>query len=72
MKTQKQLILGLLKTGQRISQLEALNLFGCFRLSDRIFNLRTDGYTIKTDMIPNKDKPGAYAVYSLVEQNIGV
>lgn len=46
--SQAQDILSHLKTGEPITQLEALNLFGCFRLASRINELRDCGYDIET------------------------
>lgn len=72
MKTQNTQILAHLKTGQSINPLQALNKFGCFRLSARIFNLKDEGYDIEMTTKPNKDKVGYHAVYKLIEDNIGV
>jgi hypothetical protein len=49
--SQKQAILKWLTEGNAITPLEALQLFGCFRLSGRIFDLRRDGYSIITDSV---------------------
>jgi hypothetical protein len=60
-KTQKDLILDHLNAGKTISPLEALNLFSCFRLGARIWDLRKNGYEIEnigTD-------EGNFAVYRL-------
>lgn len=54
--SQKSRILNHLKTGKAITQIEALNLFGCFRLASRIEELRSQGYDIKTVMIDYKNK----------------
>ena len=54
--SQKSRILNHLKTGQDITQIEALNLFGCFRLASRIEELRSQGYDIKTVMIDYNNK----------------
>ena len=40
--TQKRNIRAYLETGKGISQLEALEMFGCFRLSAVIFRLKND------------------------------
>lgn len=45
----KQILNHLSKKG--ITPLEALHLFGCFRLSARIKDLRDEGHKIKTTMI---------------------
>lgn len=47
--------------GKKISAIEALNRFGCFRLSDVIFRLRNKGVNIKTEMVEiNNKKVGIY------------
>jgi hypothetical protein len=58
MKTESQtaLIKGWLLNGYSITQLDALNMFGCFRLSARIANLREEGLDIVTDMVNVNDK----------------
>jgi hypothetical protein len=58
MKTDSQtaLIKGWLLNGYSITQLDALNMFGCFRLSARIANLREEGLDIVTDMVNVNDK----------------
>jgi hypothetical protein len=58
MKTESQtaLIKGWLLNGYSITQLDALNMFGCFRLSARIANLRGEGLDIVTDMVNVNDK----------------
>ena len=40
-----------LKGGNTITALEALNLFGCFRLASRIHDLREAGYPIIVERI---------------------
>ena len=40
-----------LENGNRLTQLEALNLFGCFRLASRIHDLRDSGMDIKMERI---------------------
>lgn len=46
--SQKQRILSHLQSGCSITALEALDLFGCFRLAARIGELRKMGYQIIT------------------------
>ena len=54
-----------LESGKSITPLDALNLFGSFRLGARIFDLKTDyGMNIKTEMVEVNGK--RYAKYSLV------
>lgn len=49
--TQKDKILGYLKTGEAITALDALNKFGCLRLASRILELKDIGYIIKSATI---------------------
>ncbi len=53
-----------------ITQLEALNLYGCMRLGARIFNLRAAGYNIKTVMKEYNGKHGkkVFAEYFLIKK----
>ena len=61
--TQNQQILEYLEIGNKITPLEALDRFGCFRLSSRIFDLRQQGHKIITE---NKKVDGkTFAEYSL-------
>tara|TARA_A100001391_G_scaffold189973_1_gene161904 strand:+ start:200 stop:403 length:204 start_codon:yes stop_codon:yes gene_type:complete len=63
--TQNQQILEYLKSGKTITPLIALEKFGCFRLSARIFNLREEGNAIITKNITRKGK--TFAEYSLIQ-----
>lgn len=47
--TQNDLILSHLKSGKTITPLEALELYGCFRLGGRILELRQKGFNIETE-----------------------
>ena len=49
--SQNALIKGWLLNGYSITQLEALNQFGCFRLAARIADLRDQSFNIVTDMV---------------------
>ena len=49
--SQEKMILRFLQNGNSITSLQALHLFGCFRLSGRIFDLKQKGYNITTEMI---------------------
>ena len=62
--TQNEQILDYLKSGKSITPLEALEFFQCFRLSARIFDLRSDGHNIITKNITNDKK--TYAEYHLL------
>jgi hypothetical protein len=48
MKSQNEQIKDYLKTGKSITALDALHLFGCFRLSARIQDLEDEGLIIDT------------------------
>lgn len=61
--TQKELILKYLQDGNKITPLEALNKFGCFRLGAVIFTLKQDGWDIETKMVANGRKH--FAQYEL-------
>jgi hypothetical protein len=58
MKTDSQnaLIKGWLLNGYSITTLEALNMFGCFRLSARISNLKDQGLPVVSEMVLVNDK----------------
>ena len=49
--------------GKPITPIQALNLFGCFRLAAIIFNIRAEGYTVETEMVHRKSKK--WASYTL-------
>ena len=61
--TQDKQILEYLERGNKITALEALYQFGCFRLSARIFKLRQQGHNIITDK--KKVDGKTFAEYSL-------
>lgn len=45
--TQAEMILDYLQTHQTITQAEAVRLFGCYRLSARIYEIREMGFDIR-------------------------
>lgn len=47
-----------------ITPLEALNKYGCFRLSARIFDLKEQGFPTKREMVTQGKK--TFAKYTLV------
>ena len=49
--TQNDAILAYLRAGHALTPLEALELFGCFRLSGRILELRQAGYPIESRLL---------------------
>ena len=61
--SQNALIKGWLLNGHSITTLDALTMFGCFRLSARIANLKDQGMNITTEMVEINDK--RIAKYSL-------
>ena len=61
--SQKQLILRHLKVKGSITPIEALNLYGCFRLSARIQDLRKANHPISTKMISDRNKRFAQYFY---------
>ena len=69
--SQIMLILNHLQTGAEINPLEALSLYGIYRLGAVIFVLKKDGHNIMT-RIEHFTKPsgkrGKYAVYKLIKE----
>lgn len=63
--TQCAAILAHMQMGGSITGLEALKLFGCFRLPARISDLKKKGYNILTTKISLNGK--RFASYSLLE-----
>lgn len=63
--SQSELILSYLQQGNRISPLQALDLFHCFRLGARIYDLKRRGIAIKTVIIEDKKSGKHFAEYSL-------
>lgn len=49
-KSQNRQILDYLMRGNEITPIDALNLFGCFRLGARIYDLRAKGYPIQREL----------------------
>jgi len=56
-------ILSYLKQGKKLTPIDALNKFGCFRLSARILDLRKSGHPIITQTITKQGK--TFASYSM-------
>lgn len=53
-----------------ITSWEAIKLYGCTRLSAKIYNLREEGFDIKTDYVTKKNRygyPVTFANYILVK-----
>ena len=67
--TQAARLLEYLREHRVITQREAINELGCYRLGARIWELKHDGHRIKTEMIPVENRWGEtthVAAYSLV------
>ena len=64
METQKEAILRLLQSGKTITPLEALNLYGCYRLGARIWDLRNEGYVIRSENVKQGKK--TFSSYKLI------
>lgn len=56
-------ILSYLESGNRLTNADAVRLWGCYRLSGRIKDLRDMGYDIRCDIEANKGKHGYHGVY---------
>lgn len=57
-------ILHHLKTIGPLTPLDALNLYGCFRLTSRIYDLKCAGHVIHKEMVVRGEK--SYAQYSYI------
>lgn len=69
-KSQKEKILAYMKEHGSITPLDALEAFGCFRLSGRIYELRHEGHNIVAYDACAKNEDGEvkhYAIYRLEE-----
>lgn len=53
-KSQRNEILACLLTGERITPLDALKRFKTLRLSGRIYDLKADGYDVKSERFKTK------------------
>lgn len=71
MKTsQSKRILSHLQKGKSLNPLQALHLFGCFRLASRISELRNSGFRIATKFVTKNKKTYAEYYYNpLIEKN---
>lgn len=65
---QEDAILNHLKNVGPITPIEALNLFGCFRLGARAWDLRQKGYDVITDIIHANGKH--FASYRLAKNEV--
>jgi hypothetical protein len=62
--SQNKQIADYLNKGKKLTTIEALNKFGCFRLASRINDLRNDGMNITTKIIKldNKKQVAQYSI----------
>ena len=65
--TQLNQVLSHLKQGRSITQIDAIRLFNCYRLSAIIEKLRRQGCDIVTYNEPNLNNKGTHARYELKE-----
>ena len=66
MKSQNAMIREYLEAGHSITPIDALNMFGCFRLGARIADLKKEGMDIRTEIVHDNGKN--WAKYSLAVQ----
>lgn len=66
--TQAAQILAHLRAGNSITPMEALDLFGCFRLGARIYDLKAEGHDIITEFETDGEK--RWAKYSLARRPV--
>lgn len=64
MATQKEMILNYLKEHHRITDREAYLEFGIRRLGARIFDLRSEGYNIRTEETTRSNRFGKYTTFA--------
>jgi hypothetical protein len=62
---QTEAILEHLKAGNKLTPIDALNLFGCFRLAARISDLRREGHNVLVENVTCNGK--TFAEYRLEE-----
>jgi Helix-turn-helix domain len=65
--SQEDMILEYLRKGNSITPLEALNMFGCFRLGARIWDLKSKGHNIIEETVHDNGKH--YGRYRLCPTN---
>ena len=67
-KSQHNQVLDALLDGDSITPIDALDKYGCFRLAAAIYDIKKDGYKVKTTMVKNKLSKKRYAKYSLEDR----
>lgn len=63
--TQRALIRRALEAGDAITQLDAFNRYGCFRLGARVWELKREGLPIVSEMVEVGEEGKRVARYSL-------
>ena len=63
--THAEAILSDLRRGKKITPLDALEDYGCFRLGARIYDLRREGHPIQTENFRDPQSGKHYARYWL-------
>lgn len=63
MTSQKHRILNYLQAGNKLTPIEALNLFGSFRLAATIHKLKQEGHLIESEIIKDERNGKSYARY---------
>lgn len=61
--TQESRIITALEKGQKLTPIDALKRFACFRLASRISSLRKAGYNIVSEIVTKQGK--RFAQYSM-------
>ena len=62
--TQNEVVLRLLLDNRSITSLEAMNKYGIMRLGARVYDLKKQGYPIKTYLRVGKSQNGESMVYA--------
>ena len=65
--TQNEAILAHLKAGKAVTPISALTMFGCLRLSARIYDLRAEGNKIDMQRVQDPKSGKYYGRYTLIK-----
>lgn len=68
MKSQTTLILEALQNGDKLTPIEALERFGCFRLCARIWEIKAMGFDVKKETIDVGDDGKKVACYYMKQK----
>lgn len=63
--TQADMILSDLRKGVKLTPIDALENYGCFRLGARIYDLKREGHPIKSERVTDRESGKTYARYWL-------